>query len=152
MVERNWAAAKENQSERQGRESQWKLRAAVARQSIVNVHFHDGDSHIDADCESGGAGEKTDQNQQASKELSKGRQICAPAGQAQTLHKLNMVMKSAENLVVTMDHENHAQGEAHHEQGERLETIKVAQVFPPSEKQASLQHGATQKEVPRLAT
>lgn len=147
MIKRNWTAAKENQSERQGRQGQWKLNSAIARETIVNMHFGDSGGHVDANRECRGAGEETDKNQQTSEELCKRREICRPAGQAETLHKLNMVMKSAENFVITVDDKNNAQGQAHNKKGKRLQTIEVAQVFPPCEKQTSLQHRAISQEV-----
>ncbi len=133
MIERDWTAAKENQGERQGRQRHREFVARRPKESIVNMHFRDGNGHVDENGESGSTGEKTDENQQASEELCKRREICGPARQAETRHKLNVVMKSAENFVITVDSHNYTQRKAHHEQGKRLQTIEVAQVIPPCE-------------------
>jgi hypothetical protein len=44
-----------------------------------------------------------------------------------------MVMKSAENLLISMANHDGAEGETHDEEREGLQAIEVAQVGPPRE-------------------
>ena len=45
----------------------------------------------------------------------------------------HVVVKSAENLVVAVDQHDGAEGKAHNEERERLQTIEKAHVIPPAE-------------------
>src|SRR5579862_2977013 len=126
MIEGNGAAAEKDQSECDGGESEREFKAAVSGQAVVPVNFDNGDNHIDADGKSRRASEKADQNEQAAEELGESGEIGAPPGEAEALHNLNVVMKSAKNLVVSMHREDYAKGEAHDEEREWLQTIEVA--------------------------
>src|SRR5271154_184500 len=106
VVEGDRATAEEDEAKGKGGQSQGEFVAVVAHQSIVEVHFGDGDRHIDADGESGGAGEQADKHEHAAKELGKGGKIGGPAGESEASHELNVVVKSAENLVISVaDHD-----------------------------------------------
>ncbi len=128
MVEGDRASAEEDQAKGKGGESQGEFVAVVAHQSIVQVDFGDGDRQIDADGEGSGAGEQADKHEQAAKELGKGGEISRPGREAETGDELNVVVKSAENLVISMADHDGAESEAHDEERERLQAIKVAQV------------------------
>jgi hypothetical protein len=131
VVEGDGSTAEENEREGQGREGERELVAVLAHQSVMEMHFRDGDRHIDADGEGGGAGKETDENERPAKELGKGGEISSPGGQAKAVNELSVVLKAAENFVVSVTNHDSAQSEAHHQQRERLQTIEVAHVIPP---------------------
>ena len=129
MIEGYRAGTKKDKTEGQGGESEWEFVAVLAEHSVVEVNFGDGDGKVDADGESGGAGEETDENKDAAEEFGEGRKIGAPAGEAEAGDELNVVVKSAENFMVAMSGHNGAQSKAHNEESKRLQAIEVTQVI-----------------------
>ena len=128
MIECDWPRAEKNQAEGQSRDRQRELISVLPHQSVVEVHLGDGDGKIDADNKSGDSGEQTDQDQDAAKEFGKSGEISGPAGKAEAGDELNVVMKSAENLLISMAGHDGAEGQTHHQECEGLKTIEVAQV------------------------
>jgi hypothetical protein len=132
----------------------------------MEVNFGDGHGHIDANGKSGGAGKQADEDEDTAEKFGKGGKVGAPGGQTQAGDELNVVGKSAEDLVVTVCGHDGAQGEPHNEKSEGLQAIKVTQVISSEEtieidysslmnerKWAELRprfHFGTQKTSPRL--
>jgi len=129
VVKGNWAGAEKGQAECQSGQSQREFVAAVAHQSMVEMHFGDGDCHIDTNGQGGKASEQADQNEKAAKKFGEGRKISAPAGQTEAGDELNMMMKAAENLLVSVADHDRAECETHNQKREGLQTIEVAQEF-----------------------
>ena len=67
-------------------------------------------------------------------EFGEGGEVGRPARESEAGDQVSVVMKSAENLVVTVDEHNCTQGEAHDEKREGLQAIEVAHVVPPAER------------------
>jgi hypothetical protein len=53
-----------------------------------------------------------------------------------------VVMKATENLVVSVVEKDEAQRQAHNQEPERLQPIKVAQGIPPARKKVDYSSGA----------
>src|SRR5215831_6247092 len=85
-IERHRAPAEENQGEGYGSERQGKLVASVAQQTILPVHFPNGDAHVDQDCEGSTAGEQAEHKQDTAEELGGSGEIGEPAWQTQAVH------------------------------------------------------------------
>ena len=134
MVEGDGAGTKKDKSEGEGGEGQGKLVAVFAQHSIVDVNFGDGDGQIYADGERGSAGKQADEDEDAAEKFGKGGKVGAPAGKSQAGDELNMVVKSTENLMVAVNGHHSAQCEAHNEESQRLQAIKVTQVISPRKK------------------
>lgn len=128
MVEGNGAGAEEDKGESQGGQPEREFGCAGAHQSVVDVDFGDGDAKVYADGKGGNASEQAQQDEQASKEFGEGGEVGGPGGEPEAGHKLSMVVKSAENLVVSVVEHDGAQGEAHDEECEGLQAVEVAQV------------------------
>jgi hypothetical protein len=128
VVEGDRASTEEDEAKGKGGQSQRELVSVVAHQSIVEVYFGDGDRHVDADGKSRGTGKQADNHKHAAKELGEGGEICGPARKSKAGDELNVMVKSAENLVISVANHDGAQSETHDEQSERLQAIKVAQV------------------------
>lgn len=120
MIEGDGSAAEEDESKGEGSQGQRKFVSAGTHQSLVQVHFRDGDAEIDADRESGHASEQADQAQQATKEFGEGREVSAPGGKSEAGNQLNMLVKAAEDLVITVADHDGAKGETHDEEREWL--------------------------------
>ena len=108
--------------------AQGQFDAAVADQSVVEVHLGDSDGKVDADGECRATSEQSDEHKQAAEELGKRGEIPGPRRQSEAGDELGMVVKSAENFVVSVIEHDGAQGEAHDEEREGLQAIEVAQV------------------------
>jgi hypothetical protein len=134
VVKGDWPGAEKNQGECQSGQSQRKFVAAIAHQSLVEMHFGDGDRQIDADSKGRKASKQADQNEQAPKKFGEGREISAPCWQAEAGDELSMMMKAAENLLVSVADHDCAKDETHDQKRERLQTIKIAQEIPPGER------------------
>ena len=91
------------------------------------MNLGDGDAEVDADGQGGGAGEQTYEHEQAAEEFRESGEISAPSGKSEAGDKLNVVMKPAKNLVISVSHHHRAEGEAHDEKCEGLQAIEVAQ-------------------------
>ena len=128
MVEGDGTSAKENDGEGESGQGEGELVSAVTHESIVKVHLGDGDRHIDADGQGCNASEQAEQNEKAAKELGEGREVGGPGGEPEAGDELNMVVKSAEDLVVSVIDKHGAESEPHNEERERLQAIEVAQV------------------------
>jgi len=136
VVEGDGACAEEDQSKGEGSQSQGKFISAIAQQSVMEVYLGDGDGQIDADGKSRHAGKESDQYQQAAKKLGEGREISSPGRQSEAGDELNVVVKSAENLVVSVADHDRAKGQTHDQEGERLQTIQKAHgLVPPTERE-----------------
>jgi hypothetical protein len=111
----------------------------LADQSIVKVHLGDGDGKIDADGEGGSASEEADQHEDAAEEFGEGREVGAPGRKSEAGDELNMVLKSAEDFVISVTNHDGAQSKTHHEQRQGLKAIEVAQVFSSGGRRLRLQ-------------
>jgi hypothetical protein len=134
VVEGNGAGSEEYEREGEGGQSKGEFIPAVAHQAFVEMDFGDGDGHIDTNGKSGHPGEQTHNYEQAAKEFGKGGKIRSPAWQSEAGDKLDMVVKSAENLLVSVANHDGAQGQAHDEKREGLQTIEKAQRVPPAKR------------------
>ena len=105
----------------------------------MKVYFGDGNGEIDADGESSDAGKEPDQHEQAAKEFGEGREVGGPAGQSEAGDELYVVVKSAEDFLISVADHDGAQGETHDEQCQRLQTIEVAQVVSSGRRNHRLQ-------------
>jgi hypothetical protein len=132
VVESDGAAAEKDEGKGEGGQGQGGF--VSADQTAVNVEFGDGDGQIDADSEGCDASEEAEQDEEASKEFGEGGNVGGPGGEPEAGDKLSVVVESAENFVVSMDEHDGAQGEAHDEECEGLQSVEVAQVFPPAER------------------
>jgi hypothetical protein len=94
----------------------------------MKVDFGDGDGQIDANGKRSEAGEQADQHEYAAKKFREGGKICGPAGEPEAGDELNVVVKSAENFMVSVADHDGAQGKAHDKESQGLQTIEVAQV------------------------
>ncbi len=92
----------------------------------MKMNLGDGDAEIDADSKSGGASEQADQDKDAAEELGEGGEISRPAGKAEAFDELNVMVKAAENFVISVADHDGADGETHDEKCQRLQTIEVA--------------------------
>ena len=113
MVEGNGAGAEEDKGESQGGQPEREFGCAGAHQSVVDVDFGDGDAKVYADGKGGNASEQAQQDEQAAKEFGEGGEVGGPSREPEAGDKLSMVVKSAENLVVSVVEHDGAQGEAH---------------------------------------
>ncbi len=132
VVEGDRASAEKNEGECEGGQSHPETVSVVRDQPVVRGHLPDSDAHINANGESSYAGKQAQHYEQPAKEFGEGREVRAPAGQTEAADQLNMVVQSAENLVVTEIDHDRAESQAHDEEGERLQTIHKAQGIPPA--------------------
>jgi len=113
VIEGDGSAAEEDQCEGQGGQGEREFVTVLAHQSVVPVNFCDGDRHIDADSEGGGAGEEADQQEQSAEEFREGGEIAGPGGQTKAMNELGVVLQAAEHFVVSVADHDGAQSEAH---------------------------------------
>src|SRR5258708_40266455 len=92
----------------------------------------DGDAKVYADGKGGNASEQAQKDEQAAKEFGEGGEVGGPGREPEAGHKLSMVVKSAEDLVVAVVEHDGAQGEAHDEECEGLQAVEGGQVVPPA--------------------
>ena len=128
MVEGDRSSAEKDEAEGKGGESQGEFVSAVAHQSIVEVYFGDGDAKIDADGKSSAAGEEADKHEQAAKKFGERGDIGQPGGNPQAGNEVSMLLKSAEDLMVSVAHHDSAKGKTHHQECQGLQPIEVAQL------------------------
>lgn len=133
MVESDGAGTKKDKSEGKSGKSQREFIAVLTQHSVVEMNFDNGHGKIDADGESRGASEEADENKDAAEKFGEGGKVGAPAGEAEAGDELNVVVKSAENFMVSMSGHNGAQSETHNEESERLQAIEVTQVISSPE-------------------
>ena len=141
VVEGDGAGAEENEGEGEGGQSKGEFVSAVAHQSVVEVDLGDGYGQIDADGKSSHAGEQAQQDEQAAKEFSEGREVGGPGRESEAGDELSVVLQSAENFVVSVIDYDGAKSEAHHEERERLQAVEVAHVVPPVERRIDYSSG-----------
>ena len=127
MIESDRTSAEKDKCESNGRESQGEFVSSVPHESIVEVNFGNGDGQIDANGKGSRASEQPEQNEQAAKELGKGREVSRPGWKPEAGHELSVVMKAAEDLLISVADHDSAKGEAHDEKREGLQAIQVAQ-------------------------
>ncbi len=139
VVERDGAGTEEDEGEGEGGQSQGEFVAAVAHQSVVEVHLGDGDGHIDADGKSSHASEQAQQDEQAANEFGEGGEVGGPGRESEAGDQLSMVVESAEDFVVSVADHDGAEGEAHDEERERLQAVEVAQSSSSGERKDRLQ-------------
>jgi len=132
VVEGHGAATEEDESEGKGRQREREFISAVAHEAVVEVHLDDGDGEIDAERKSGHACEQAEHHEQTAKKLSEGGEVGGPDRESETGDELSVVVKSAEDLEITVAKHDGAQGEAHDEESEGLQAIKIAQAVPPA--------------------
>ena len=152
MVEGDRSSAEKDEAKGQGGKSQGEFVSAVAHQPVMEVYFSDGDAKIDADGKSSAAGEEADKHEQAAKKFGERGDISQPGGNPQAGNEVSMLLKSAEDLVVSVAHHDSAKGKTHHQECEGLQPIEVAQVVPPCERQFRLQQAGSGKKATLLAT
>jgi len=116
VIEGDGTATEEDEGKSEGGEGQRKFVSAIAHQSVMEVHLGDGDGHINADGKSSHASEQAQQNQQTTEEFGKSREVCAPGGKSEAGDELNVVLKAAENFVVSVVEDDSAKDEAHNEE------------------------------------
>jgi hypothetical protein len=141
VVEGDGASAEKDQGKCEGSQGQGKFVSAVAHESVVEVNFDDGNQQINADGKSRHTSEQAKKDEQASKELSKGGKIRGPAGQSEAGDEIRVMVKSAENLMVSMAHDDGPKSEAHDEKREGLQAVEVAQVIPPAARKIAYSRG-----------
>jgi hypothetical protein len=127
MIESDRASAEKDKGESKGGESQGEFVSSVPHESVVEVNFGDSDRQIDANGKGSCASKQPEQYEQAAKKLGKGREIGSPGWKSKAGHELSVVMKAAENLLISVAYHDSAKGEAHDEKREGLQAIKVAQ-------------------------
>ncbi len=127
MVKGDRSASKKDESKCESGHSEREFVSTIAHQAIVKMDFGDCDRQVDADGKSGGPGEQANQYEQAAKKFREGRQIGAPGREAEAGHELNMVVEAAEDFVISVVYYDGAKGEAHNEEREGLQAVKVAQ-------------------------
>ena len=123
MIEGDGAGTEKDEGEGEGGQSEGEFVAALAHQSVVEVYFGDGDGEIDADGDSSAAREQANEYEQGTKKLDIGGEIAHPGGQAEAGDELGVVVKSAENLVVSVAKHDRAQSEAHDKEREGLQAV-----------------------------
>ena len=69
VVESDRTGTETNQRKSKGGESQRQFGAAIADQSVMEMHFPDGDGEVDAHGESGASSEQAQQKKQAADEF-----------------------------------------------------------------------------------
>jgi hypothetical protein len=141
MIERDGACTEEDETEGEGGEREREFVTPIAHQSVMEVDLGDGDGQIDANGKSREAGEQADQHEDAAKKFGKGGKVCGPAGESKTGDELNVVLKAAENFMVSVANHDGAQGKAHDKESQGLQAIKVAQVAS-GERTNRLQQGS----------
>jgi hypothetical protein len=141
VVEGDGATAEKNEGESKGGESEGEFVSTVTGQSVVEVHFGNGDGEIDADGKGGDASEEAEQNEQPAEELREGGEISRPARKSEAGDQVRVVVKATENLVVTVDEHDGTQGETHEKEREGLQAIEVAHVIPPAERKIDYSSG-----------
>ena len=75
VIERNGTGTEEDQGEGKGGGGKGKLITVVTRQSVVPVHFPDGNAKVDEQDEGSGAGEESSENQDTAQKLAEGRDV-----------------------------------------------------------------------------
>lgn len=133
MVNSYGTSAKEDEAEREGGSRHGEFipwAVGGPDESVVPVHLPNGNEQIDKNRERCRAREKSRQDQQATDEFGEGGHIAEPCRQSETGDHLRMVMQSSENFVRAMRDHDDSQGETHYQQGERLQTIEIAQRCP----------------------
>jgi hypothetical protein len=139
MVEGDGASAEKDEGKRKSGESHPEAVSVIRDQPVVRGYLPDSDAHIDANSESRYAREQAQQHKQSAKELGEGREIRAPGGQTKATDQLNVVVQSAENLVIAKVDHDRAESQAHDEKSERLQTIQKTQTSSSGERQHRLQ-------------
>ena len=142
MVEGDGAATKEDEAKGKSGEGKREFVSGVAHQPVVEVDLGDGYGEIDAKGERGNSREQAQENHQSANKFSEGREVGRPSRESEAGDQVSVMVKSAEDLVVTVDEQNRAQGKAHYQKPEGLQTIEVAQVVPPSERKIDYSSGA----------
>lgn len=132
MVESNRAPAEKDKGERKGGQSQSEAVSVVRDQPVMRGYLPDSDAHINANGESRYTGKQAKHHEQTAKEFGEGGEVRAPARQTEAADQLNMVVQSAENLVIAEVDHDRAESQAHDEKSKRLQTIQEAQRVPPA--------------------
>jgi hypothetical protein len=141
VVEGDGAATEEDKAKRKGSEGKREFVPGVTHQSVVEVDLGNGYGEIDAKGERGNPREQAQEDHQSANKFSEGGEVGRPSRESEAGDQISVVVKSAENLVVTVDEQNRAQGQAHDEKPEGLQTIEVAQVVPPAERKIDYSSG-----------
>jgi hypothetical protein len=151
VVQGDRAGAEEDQGKSQRGCGQGELESVIARQTIVQVHLPDCDAEVDADGESRDPGKESRQDAQAAQEFREGRNVAHPVGQTETRDEVGVLMQTAENIVIAVDHHDRAQGKTHDKKRKGLQAFRVAQKASgkdtrlPQRLQQSLQQRLQQK-------
>lgn len=97
----------------------------------MEVDFRNGNGKINADSESRGAGEQANEDEEPAEELGEGGKIGGPGGKSEAGNEVSMLLKSAEDLVISVSDHDGAKRKAHEKKCEGLQSIEVAQAMPP---------------------
>lgn len=142
MIESNCSAPEEDEAESESSEGQGKFVAMFAHESIVEVDFRNRNGKINADSEGRGAGEQANEDEQPAEELGEGGKIGGPGGKSEAGDEVSMLLKSAENLVISVSDHDGAKRKAHDKKREGLQSIEVAQAMPPEKGKHRLQQAS----------
>jgi hypothetical protein len=96
------------------------------------MNFGDGNRYINRDGQCRHARKQTEKNKDAAEKFGERGEVSRPSWQSETRYELNVMMKTAEDLLISVADHDRAQGEAHDKQREGLQAIGVAQDFPPA--------------------
>jgi hypothetical protein len=102
-----------------------------AQQSIVQVRLPDRNDEVDTHGEGGDTRKESRQDEDSAHKLGEGGDITQPHRDTQAGHPLRRVVQVSEHLVSAMSGHDGAERKAHHEKGERLQTIEIAQEVLP---------------------
>jgi hypothetical protein len=112
VIHGDGAGAKKNESEGDDGQRQRKLESVIASETVVQMYLPDGDSHVNADSEGGGAGEESGEHEQSAKKFSKGGKITGPYRKSEAGDEVGMLRESAENFVIAVYDHYSAQSQA----------------------------------------
>ena len=136
VIEGDGAGSEKDQGESQSCKCKRELEAGMigrSHQSVVPVRFRDCHQKIDAESDGSGTREESHENEQPSEKLGHGRNVAQPSRYAQAGDEVHVVMQVTKQILITVCQHDGAQREAHHNEGEWLRAIEVAQRRSPDE-------------------
>ena len=98
----------------------------------MKMNLPDGHRQVDADRKRSRTSEESRDDQQSTEQFRERRHIPKPGRESHSSDHVSEVLQATENLVISVNSHDGAQGEAHYEKCERLKTIEVTQTDPPS--------------------
>src|SRR5215469_2734984 len=132
--QREWPGSVTHQREGNRGKGEREFVSMVTQQTVPPVNFPDRDHHVDEDGQRRPTREQSQQDQNAAEKFCQRRRNGEESRQTQALHAMPVLHKSAaEDFVITVADHDGAQHDPQHQQGNRLQTIEVAQARPPKE-------------------